>query len=365
MITKTSTEKPSKTGKESNEQPTHSRALTKQKVVLFGPANSGKTSLQKFFWEKKSFDDLQELPPTKSYEYSDEPLKFGSLEISSLDLGGQTGLIDQWLDKGASFQCFEHSKAVIFVVDFSDELLGEGNFLEKMEYVQQLLRMLIAILRVQVLQHQDLDLLIFIHKWDRVVEAKRRETTFRNLITSSLKQIELEENYENVLTENEYNPKFAVLPHKLNFRGFFFTSIKDLRYSPRRYLKMLLPKTEQFHSSCEYVKGKLVKISDFFQLTLIDLNFFDIDSVQVPEDHDYTDIKERTFRTIMHCIDLDAVTYVIVRQEDGVAPMNIFLMKVNPEIYCLLMGRVPEQDKTAQYLLEFKEMVQSIDVVYE
>ncbi|MHA1145351.1 MAG: ADP-ribosylation factor-like protein [Candidatus Helarchaeota archaeon] len=338
----------------------------KQKIVFFGPSNAGKTSLQKFFWEKKTYDEIKDLPPTKSYDYSDRPLRFGPIEISSLDLGGQSSLIKQWLDDDAEFRCFEHANVVICVLDFSDELLGKSNFLQKMEEIKQLLRLLIASLRVQVLQYQDVDLLIFLHKWDRVVEIKKNEQDLRELIISNLKQIEKEENFENILTEGKKNSKYEkILPFSINFRGFHFTSIKDLRFSPRLALKKVLPRTSQFVIACNQFRRNFLKLSQFFSLFLIDQNLLDIESVQFPVLHDFESIKQFTFRTLLSCFDLETVTYVVVRQENGLGPLDIFLLRVNPDIYCLLVAKTTSQDKTLQLLLEFRRSIQAIDLIYE
>ncbi len=135
-----------------------STALKGGKIILFGLAGAGKTSIHHRCFLKSDIEEIEKLPPTLLMSVDSPPTPFLHEELSLWDLGGQEGYIKSHLSDP---QIFRNVRAIIYVVD-----------LEKRENLPKAKAHFASVEKIVNQNQEQANRFVFLHKFD---PDKRKE----------------------------------------------------------------------------------------------------------------------------------------------------------------------------------------------
>ncbi len=91
-----------------------------QKILLLGLNGAGKTTLIRHVLEGRSFDDLENIPPTEGVK-TDEYRYRRLVEISTFDCGGQKQFIEEYFTERMERTIFSNVRVFFWVLDAADK----------------------------------------------------------------------------------------------------------------------------------------------------------------------------------------------------------------------------------------------------
>ena len=137
------------------------RPETRNKILLVGLANAGKTSIYIRCFENADHDRIRNLSPTILFTSKKPKMNFSEEFIEFMDLGGQKQYIKHHL---ANPSTFRNLRTVIFVVDVQDI----SNFEELKLYVSEVLK--------RIRDNEETPMMaVFLHKADPKQRADLQE----------------------------------------------------------------------------------------------------------------------------------------------------------------------------------------------
>jgi GTPase SAR1 family protein len=176
--------------------------MMSKKIVLVGPAGTGKTSIKKTFFEKCSPITLLENPLKPSRGINTSNYSLLDSELGIFDLAGQEN--DLWLSD-SNQSVFENSNIIICVFDIHNSVESIIQFLLSIYYIQQALNL------------ESCYIVTFLHKVELVSNSyiEQKIKTINNFVKTHHPMATHFEIYKTSITQYYYYNTFRILSNLL------------------------------------------------------------------------------------------------------------------------------------------------------
>ena len=215
----------------------------KQKVVVLGLDNAGKTAIISKIGGRLGIDDLANLKPTKNIDYQN--IETANMDLSIWDFGGQKQYRNGHLSRE---QNFLGTNLLMYVIDVQDP----GKFDECFRYFKEILQLLD---RIETYPH----IIVLIHKYDPDI---------RDNPEISL-QVEMINDLINLMLEGkkfDYEVYLSSIYSLISMKPKFSLSIKDIMKDSDSFIYDTEATTKKISSLGETIKKTLnavIKLSEF------------------------------------------------------------------------------------------------------
>jgi small GTP-binding protein len=224
----------------------------RQKVIVIGLDNAGKTAILNKFGGKLGLEDLATLTPTKGVDRRNIHMEDSDIELFIWDMGGQKQYRDKYLQYPEQY--FLEIDLLIYVIDIQDA----ERFAESFEYFEEILKILKTL-------EEDPFIMVYIHKHDPDLRRNPEIELSVELLKDNLNQLLTQYGFD---FEAYLTSIYSLISNEPEFSKY----IKDVMKSAHSLTNPTLKKVEGLGKTLEETMNAVIRLSESISKQLNDLD---------------------------------------------------------------------------------------------
>ncbi|TFG12353.1 MAG: hypothetical protein EU531_10620 [Promethearchaeota archaeon] len=224
----------------------------RQKVIVVGLDNAGKTAILNKFGGKLGIEDLATLAPTKGVDRRNIQMEDSDVELFIWDMGGQKQYRDKYLTQPEQY--FLEIDLLIYVIDIQDP----ERFAESFEYFEDILKILKML-------EEDPFIMVYIHKHDPDLRRNPEIELSVELLKDNLNQLLTQYGFD---FEAYLTSIYSLISNEPEFSKY----IKDVMKSAHSLTNPTLKKVEGLGKTLEETMNAVIRLSESISKQLNDLD---------------------------------------------------------------------------------------------
>jgi len=224
----------------------------RQKVIVVGLDNAGKTAILNKFGGKLGIEDLATLAPTKGVDRRNIQMEDSDVELFIWDMGGQKKYRDKYLTQPEQY--FLEIDLLIYVIDIQDP----ERFAESFEYFEEILKILKML-------EEDPFIMVYIHKHDPDLRRNPEIELSVELLKDNLNQLLTQYGFD---FEAYLTSIYSLISNEPEFSKY----IKDVMKSAHSLTNPTLKKVEGLGKTLEETMNAVIRLSESISKQLNDLD---------------------------------------------------------------------------------------------
>ena len=224
----------------------------RQKVIVVGLDNAGKTAILNKFGGKLGIEDLATLTPTKGVDRRNIQMENSDIELFIWDMGGQKQYRDKYLTQPEQY--FLEIDLLIYVIDIQDP----ERYAESFEYFEEILKALKML-------EEDPFIMVYIHKHDPDLRRNPEIELSVELLKDNLNQLLTQYGFD---FEAYLTSIYSLISNEPEFSKY----IKDVMKSAHSLTNPTLKKVEGLGKTLEETMNAVIRLSESISKQLNDLD---------------------------------------------------------------------------------------------
>ena len=224
----------------------------RQKVMVVGLDNAGKTAILNKFGGKLGIEGLATLTPTKGVDRRNIHMEDSDVELFIWDMGGQKQYRDKYLKNPEQY--FLEIDLLIYVIDIQDA----ERFAESFEYFEEILQILKTL-------EEDPFIMVYIHKHDPDLRRNPEIELSVELLKDNLNQLLTQYGFD---FEAYLTSIYSLISNEPEFSKY----IKDVMKSAHSLTNPTLKKVEGLGKTLEETMNAVIRLSESISKQLNDLD---------------------------------------------------------------------------------------------
>lgn len=224
----------------------------RQKVMVVGLDNAGKTAILNQFGGKLGIEGLATLTPTKGVDRRNIQMEDSDVELFIWDMGGQKQYRDKYLKNPEQY--FLEIDLLIYVIDIQDT----ERFAESFEYFEEILQILKTL-------EEDPFIMVYIHKHDPDLRRNPEIELSVELLKDNLNQLLTQYGFD---FEAYLTSIYSLISNEPEFSKY----IKDVMKSAHSLTNPTLKKVEGLGKTLEETMNAVIRLSESISKQLNDLD---------------------------------------------------------------------------------------------
>jgi GTPase SAR1 family protein len=224
----------------------------RQKVMVVGLDNAGKTAILNKFGGKLGIEGLATLTPTKGVDRRNIQMEDSDVELFIWDMGGQKQYRDKYLKNPEQY--FLEIDLLIYVIDIQDA----ERFAESFEYFEEILQILKTL-------EEDPFIMVYIHKHDPDLRRNPEIVLSVELLKDNLNQLLTQYGFD---FEAYLTSIYSLISNEPEFSKY----IKDVMKSAHSLTNPTLKKVEGLGKTLEETMNAVIRLSESISKQLNDLD---------------------------------------------------------------------------------------------
>jgi GTPase SAR1 family protein len=224
----------------------------RQKVIIIGLDNAGKTAILNKFGGKLGIEDLATLTPTKGVDRKNIEMEGSDIDLFVWDMGGQKEYRDRYLKHPEQY--FLEIDLLIYVIDIQDA----ERFAESFEYFEEILKILKML-------DEDPFIMVYIHKHDPDLRRNPEIVLSVELLKDNLNQLLTQYGFD---FEAYLTSIYSLISNEPEFSKY----IKDVMRSAHSLTNPTLKKVEGLGKTLEETMNAVIRLSESLSKQLNDLD---------------------------------------------------------------------------------------------
>lgn len=224
----------------------------RQKVIVVGLDNAGKTAILNKFGGKLGIEDLATLTPTKGVDRRNIEMEDSDVELFIWDMGGQKKYRDKYLKQPEQY--FLELDLLIYVIDIQDP----ERYAESFEYFEEILKSLKML-------EEDPFIMVYIHKHDPDLRRNPEIELSVELLKDNLNQLLTQYGFD---FEAYLTSIYSLISNEPEFSKY----IKDVMKSAHSLTNPTLKKVEGLGKTLEETMNAVIRLSESISKQLNDLD---------------------------------------------------------------------------------------------
>ncbi len=224
----------------------------RQKIIIIGLDNAGKTAILNKFGGKLGISDLVSLTPTKGVDRRNIQMEGSELDLFIWDMGGQKEYRNKYLSHPEQY--FLEIDLLIYVIDIQDS----ERFAESFEYFEEILKILKTL-------EENPFIMVYIHKHDPDLRYNPEIVLSVELLKDNLNQLLTQYGYD---FEAYLTSIYSLISNEPEFSKY----IKDVMRSAHSLTNPTLKKVEGLGKTLEETMNAVIRLSESISKQLNDLD---------------------------------------------------------------------------------------------
>jgi len=224
----------------------------RQKVIVIGLDNAGKTAILNKFGGKLGIEGLVTLTPTKGVDRRNIQMEDSDVELFIWDMGGQKQYRNKYLKNPEQY--FLEIDLLIYVIDIQDP----ERFAESFEYFEEILKILKTL-------EEDPFIMVYIHKHDPDLRRNPEIELSVELLKDNLNQLLTQYGFD---FDAYLTSIYSLISNEPEFSKY----IKDVMKSAHSLTNPTLKKVEGLGKTLEETMNAVIRLSESISKQLNDLD---------------------------------------------------------------------------------------------
>lgn len=224
----------------------------RQKVIVVGLDNAGKTAILNKFGGKLGIESLASLTPTKGVDRRNIQMEDSDVELFIWDMGGQKQYREKYLKQPEQY--FLEIDLLIYVIDIQDP----ERYAESFEYFEDILKILKML-------EEDPFIMVYIHKHDPDLRRNPEIELSVELLKDNLNQLLTQYGFD---FEAYLTSIYSLISNEPEFSKY----LKDVMKSAHSLTNPTLKKVEGLGKTLEETMNAVIRLSESISKQLNDLD---------------------------------------------------------------------------------------------